>query len=125
MVLHVKMVFCQSRYQQQRICRIVWLFPSELLEIDRYQLLSKSHLLISQEAVFPVKNKDVKERNQMRRQIGSTMTYFPVSIIRPWSLIFSGTKSPCGRPYYDLVANFLILHFPMWSLIMIWSLISF
>ena len=51
--------------------------------------------------------------------------YFPVSIIRPWLLIFSATKSPCGRPYYDLVANFLILHFPMWSLIMTWLLISF
>ena len=49
----------------------------------------------------------------------------PVSIIRPWSLIFSRTKSPCGRPYYDLVANFLMLHFPMWSLIMTWLLISF
>ena len=52
-------------------------------------------------------------------------TYFPVSIVRPWSLIFSATKSPCGRPYYDLVANFLILHFPMWLLIMAWLLISF
>ena len=54
----------------------VGLFPSELLEIDRYQLLSKSNLLISQEAFSQVKNKYVKERNQMRRQIGSTMTPF-------------------------------------------------
>ena len=51
-------------------------------------------------------------------------TYFPVSIVRPWSLIFSATESPCGRPYYDLVANFLILHFPMWSLIITNDLVA-
>ena len=49
--------------------------------------------------------------------------YFPVSNIRPWLLIFSGTKSPCGQLYYDLFANFLIPHFR--SLIMAWLLISF
>ena len=71
--LHVKMFFFGLGTNNKGF---VGLFPSELLEIDRYQLLSKSNLLISQEAFSQVKNKYVKERNQMRRQIGSTMTPF-------------------------------------------------
>jgi len=55
----------------------------------------------------------------------SMTIYFPLSNIRPWSLIFWEVKSPCGQPYLNLVSYFWGDQRPISSLIITWSLINF
>ena len=58
-------------------------------------------------------------------EISSHLNYFPVSNIRPWSLIFFRVKPPCGHPYFSMVAYFFEVCVPIWSFNIIWSLIDF
>ena len=55
----------------------------------------------------------------------SLFYYSPLSNIRPWSLIFFRVKPPCGHPYFSMVAYFFEVCVPIWSFIIIWSLIDF